>query len=60
MAETKRLYRLTYPDKAPKGEPQAQTGTIERRLTDTQAARFSRAIKNGRARVSKIELVEEG
>jgi len=60
MAETKRLYRLTYPDKPPKGEPQAQTGTIERRLTDTQAARFSRAIANGRARVSKIELVEEG
>lgn len=60
MAEAKRLYRLTYPDTTPKGEPQAQTGTIERRLTDVQAERFKRAVANDAARVQSIELVEEG
>lgn len=60
MSETKRLYRLTYPDTKPKGEPQAQTGVIERRLTDEQAARFKRAVANDAARVQSIELVEEG
>lgn len=60
MVAEKRLYRLTYPDTAPKGAPRAQTGVVERRLTAEQAARFERAIARGYARVKSIEPVEEG
>lgn len=59
MAEARRLYRLTFPTEKSKGNPRAVTGVIERRLTDTQAERFRRAVEHPGARVRSIELVEE-
>jgi hypothetical protein len=54
----RRLYRLTYPAKAPAGS-RYQTGVVERLLTDQQAREFEAAVKRKDTRVTKIEQVKE-